>query len=49
MGLLLRAQDVLPHIIVCMMEQIEKETGMLGTLLLGGPEPRQRSGIVVMT
>jgi hypothetical protein len=32
-----------------MLEQIEAETGMAGTILLGGPEPRQGGNIIVMT
>jgi hypothetical protein len=32
-----------------LLEQIEDETGMIGTIMLGGPEPDQGGKIVVMT
>lgn len=44
-----RSQDVLPQSMVRMLEQIEKETGMAGTLILGGPEPRQGGAILMLT
>jgi len=31
-----------------MLEQIELETGMVGTVLFGGPEPKAGGAIVVM-
>jgi hypothetical protein len=44
-----RAQDVLPQTMMRMLEQIEVETGMVGTILLGGPEPKTGGGVIVMT
>lgn len=32
-----------------MLEQVQKETGFVGTVLLGGPEPRQGGRITAMT
>ena len=31
-----------------MLEQLEKETGLVGTILLGGPEPKRGGKILVM-
>lgn len=42
------AQDCLAPTMSRMVEEIETETGMIGTVILGGPEPRQGGKIVVM-
>jgi hypothetical protein len=31
-----------------MLEQLEKETGLIGTVLLGGPEPKRGGKLLMM-
>ena len=45
---ILSAQLCLPKTITQMLEDIEVQTGMVGTVLLGGPEPRLGGKIVCM-
>jgi hypothetical protein len=45
----LGAQDIVPLMIIQILEQLEKETGLVSTILLGGPEPQCGGKIVVMT
>jgi len=42
------AQDCLGLTMARMLEQVEKECGMVGTVLLGGPEPRRGGKVVVV-
>jgi hypothetical protein len=42
------AQDRLALTMTRMLEQVEKECGMVGMVLLGGPEPRQGGKVVVV-
>ena len=42
------AQDRLGLTMARMLEQVEKECGMVGTVLLGGPEPRRGGKVVVV-
>jgi hypothetical protein len=43
-----RAQDCLPLTMSRMLEQIKAECGMVGTIILGGPEPRRGGEIVIL-
>lgn len=42
------AQNSVPRTMTFMLEQLEKETGLVGTILLGGPEPKRGGKILVM-
>lgn len=44
-----RAQDCLPLTITRVLEQIEAETGLFGSVVLGGPEPSQGGKVIVMS
>ena len=45
---LIRAMDCLPLTMMRMLDQVELETGMIGTVLLGGPEPKEGGKILIM-
>jgi hypothetical protein len=44
----LSALNCLPLTMTRMLEQVQSETGLVGTVLLGGPEPKQGGKIIVM-
>lgn len=41
-------QVAIPTTMQTVLETIERETGLVGTVLLGGPEPQQGGKLVVM-
>jgi hypothetical protein len=42
------AQNSVPRSMTFMLEQLQRETGLIGTVLLGGPEPKRGGKIIVL-
>jgi hypothetical protein len=43
------AQNMLPQTLVTALQQIEREAGMVGFVVVAGPEPQREGDIKVLT